>query len=407
MSYRASIGNIRCQVSALWICLGLIVLATPVASGSDWLRFRGPNGSGASSDTAVPASWNDTENVRWKTELPGPGLSSPIVVGDKIFITCYSGYGVNPENPGDMKQLTRHLLCVTCSQGEVVWSKAIPSTATEDEYKGFITEHGYASQSPASDGQQVYVFCGKSGVFAFDLEGNQIWHADVGQASGRMKWGSAASPILYEDLVIVNASDESESLVVLQKKTGEVVWRKTSPQLAGNWSTPVLAASDSGTELVLAVNDEVWGLDPATGEQKWKATGFGNRGYSTSIIADSGIVYCAGGMLGGPSFAIRTGGKGDVTDSHVLWSGQSYESIISPVLIKGQLVGGTNRGIAYAVDAKDGQRLSQLRLAGSDAVSRRDTRTTRRTSWRTFGRSWRGRICVTRADRRDGVPDHT
>ena len=355
-----------------WLIVTLGVgFLTPLTNlqGADWARFRGPDGAGISSDTAVPMKWSDTENLKWKTELPGPGLSSPIVVGDKLFVTCYTGYGLDAEKPGNIANLTRHLVCLSRADGKILWTKSVASAGPEDKYEGFITEHGYASQSPVSDGRHVFVFFGKSGVLAFDLDGNQLWQTSVGTASGRMKWGSAASPILFENLVIVNASDESESLLALDKQTGKEVWRQSAPLLGSNWSTPVLVEGKEATELVLAVTGEVWGLDPATGKRKWHAKGFGERGYCTSLIAGDGIVYCAGGMLGGPSFAIRTGGSGDVTDSHVMWSGQSFEAIISPILHNARLWGSTNRGIAYGANAENGQPVFQARLATSQEAA--------------------------------------
>jgi outer membrane protein assembly factor BamB len=166
-----------------------LILAASSARG-DWTRFRGPNGSGISSSNEVtPTTWSESENLRWKVPLPGPGSSSPIVVGDRVFVTCWSGYGTDANDPGDQKELKRHLLCIDANTGNTVWSKAVEPYLPEDEFRGMFTQHGYASHTPVSDGEQVYVFFGKTGALAFDMEGNRLWQTSVGTESGARGWG--------------------------------------------------------------------------------------------------------------------------------------------------------------------------------------------------------------------------
>ncbi|HEX6985436.1 MAG TPA: PQQ-binding-like beta-propeller repeat protein, partial [Planctomycetaceae bacterium] len=190
------------------------------AVAADWPRFRGPNGSAVSADTDLPVTWSDAENVAWKAALPGPGASSPVVSNGRVFVTCYSGYGVDRSNPGDPKDLQRHLVCLDPRDGRVLWDRTVPAVQPEDRYEGMLTEHGYASATPAADGERVYVFFGKSGVLAFDFDGNRLWQTSVGTGSAMMGWGSGTSLLLYKDLVIVNANAESESIVALDKATG-------------------------------------------------------------------------------------------------------------------------------------------------------------------------------------------
>ena len=192
-------------------CIALTLVAR-TTNAADWTQFRGPNGAGISAELNVPLTWSDTENLRWKVELPGPGSSSPIVIGDRIFVTCYSGYGVPKASGGDIKSLQRHLVCVSRSDGMIQWTKAVPGELPEDGYQGYISEHGYASSTPVTDGERVYCFFGKCGVVAFDLDGKQLWQIGVGKESGNRRWGSDASLILYKDSVIVNASEESQSV---------------------------------------------------------------------------------------------------------------------------------------------------------------------------------------------------
>ena len=143
-------------------------------TAADWPQFRGPMGNGISSADKAPLEWNDTKNIKWKTALPGPGSSSPIVSGDYVFVTCYSGYGVDPEKSGQVESLKRQLLCIKMDTGGVVWSRSVDAMLPEDDFSGMgMTEHGYASNTPVTDGQRVYVFFGKSGCPGVRLPGQR------------------------------------------------------------------------------------------------------------------------------------------------------------------------------------------------------------------------------------------
>ena len=202
---------------------------------ADWPQFRGPASAGVSPDE-VPTEWDDTRNIVWKTELPGPGSSSPIVLGDRVYVTCYSGYGLKRNRPGEIENLKRHLVAVDRSSGEIVWDTPVAAKTPEQEFTGFETEHGYASSTPTTDGERLYVFYGRSGVYAFDMQGELLWEADVGTATHI--WGTATSPLVHDDVVIVNASIESGSIVGLDKATGKEVWRTTGA--ITSWGSPTL-----------------------------------------------------------------------------------------------------------------------------------------------------------------------
>ncbi|MEW4526545.1 PQQ-binding-like beta-propeller repeat protein [Maioricimonas sp. JC845] len=345
--------------------LVLLVGGMSVQAG-DWPRFRGPNGSGVSPDSSAPPNeWSPDENIRWKVELPGPGVSSPIVVGDRVFVTCYSGYGIERGNPGEMRDLKRHLVCVDAGTGEVVWSRAVDPILPEDPFSGIgVTAHGYASHTPVSDGERVYVFFGKTGALAFDMDGNQLWHTELGTESDPWSWGSSSSPILYGNLLIVTASAESQALVGLNRETGEEVWRQEATGLDGVWGTPALVTvSEDRTDLVLGVPGEVWAFNPENGKLRWYAEGIATDQYHSSVIVDGDVVYSIEGRSGG-SVAVRAGGKGDVTDSHVLWTGSDTGRFGTPVIHDGRIYHISN-GVAKVLDAKTGDRIQQLRLQGA------------------------------------------
>jgi outer membrane protein assembly factor BamB len=156
---------------------------------SDWPQFRGPTGQGASRDRGLPLSWSQKENVAWKTELPGPSASSPIVIGSRVFVTCSSGYGVPWQGAGDIDQLKLHLICLDRDRGNIVWDTKVAAKLPEE--KRIRESHGYASGTPAADGERIYVSFGKTGVFAFDYDGKEVWQADIGSETNG--WGTTWS----------------------------------------------------------------------------------------------------------------------------------------------------------------------------------------------------------------------
>lgn len=340
----------------------LVLVGTSVlALGADWARFRGPDGKGSSQEI-VPLNWSETKNLRWKTRLPGPGSSSPIVVGDQVFVTCYSGYGTTSETTTP-RQLRRHLVCLDRKAGRIQWNEAIDSVQPEDSYRGYITEHGYASHTPVSDGEAVYTFFGKSGVVAYSLTGKKLWQTSVGTRSDVRGWGSAGSPILYKNLVIVNAASESRSVQALDKKSGKQIWKYDSRSLSLSFGTPVLVSLPSGrTELVLAVPGEIWGMDPEKGTRLWWVSYPAEGNVSPSVVAHNDVVYATGGYQNKGTTAVRAGGSGDVTKKNVLWSIDESSYVATPLYHSGRLHWVSETGYAYCVDAKSGKLIYRNKL---------------------------------------------
>lgn len=346
---------------------GVVLGTAACASAEDWSRFRGPNGSGiAPTSESVPLEWGDDKNLAWKLTLPGPGSSSPIVVGQKVFVTCFSGYGVDPSDPGNLKDLKRHLVCIDATNGTQLWEKPVAATQPEDPYSNMLGEHGYASGTPVSDGERVYVFYGKSGVLAYDLGGNELWRVSVGSESGPMRWGSGASPILYGDAVIVNASEENQALYALDKKTGKEIWKAQAEGLGMTWGTPILVGEGDATELAIGVPGEIWGFNPKTGKLKWFAQGMPENSFCASLVTDGSVIYAIDGR-GGEGVAVRAGGKDDVSTTHTVWRGKAAGRVSTPLVHNGRIYT-TSAGIVLCLDAATGERIYQERLPGAPAA---------------------------------------
>jgi len=338
----------------------------------NWTQFRGDSGAAtADENTKLPTKWDEKTNLKWRTELPGPGSSSPIVVGNKIFLTCYTGYGVSgdAEEKGDIANLVRHVICCNRDDGRIAWQVPIENKDTKDEdpFKSYIKYHGYATNTPVSDGKNLYVYLGKAGLFAFDLNGQQLWHKKIESKTNKTRWGSAASPFFFGDNLIVNAVEECGKVFSINKNDGKVVWEfDTKSNLV--YSTPNLVKTKKGEmELVIGMPEKVVGIDPQTGSEKWFVKTRHENEVNASVMVDQDIVYVYGGYQSVGSVAIRSGGSGDVTESHVLWSTRDSSYVSTPVKNGKHLYWINKSGIAYCVDSANGNRLYQVRVPGVKA----------------------------------------
>jgi outer membrane protein assembly factor BamB len=337
-----------------------LFLSSLTPSVADWPGFRGPNGQATSADRGLPLKWGPTENVVWKVKLPGPGASSPVVSGDRVFVTCYSGYGGAPGGQGDLAKLTRHLVCLDKNNGQIAWQKDVPAKVPDTDWSKMVREHGYATHTPVTDGERVYVFFGRTGVFAYDLTGKELWTKDVGRFFNT--FGSGASPILHKNLLIVLASVENSAMVALDKLTGKEVWRVKG--LSDCWATPLLVeVPGGGTELVVNGPATMEGYHPDTGAQLWSCDTLTTSYVSSMPLTRNGIVYVMGAGSEGRMFlAVRVGGKGDVTKSHVLWRQKVGASYTSPVLVGEHFY--FFSAFAYCLKADTGEVVFQERLPG-------------------------------------------
>lgn len=345
----------NCFPAVAWLCLFFSMSSTSVAG--DWPQFRGPGGNGTAPHANPPTTWSDTHNIAWKTELPGRGASSPIVCGDRIFLTAYTGFGIDPESPGDKADLKLHVLCFERDSGRPLWDRSIEASPNTQNFGQRVADHGYATATPATDGEAVYASFGVSGVVAYDLEGNQMWRAPIGDRTAG--FGSAASPIVHGEVVYVNASIESGTLFAFDRKTGNVVWKADS--IVKSWTTPCIAEAPNGTwELILNQQNEIFGFDPDTGKKLWWCAGV--EDYIVPVpVTHEGIAYCLGGRSN-RAIAVRLGGRGDVTESHRLWESTIGANVTSPVYYQGHLYWASDKAIENCLKASDGSEVYRQRL---------------------------------------------
>lgn len=344
------------MLRAVWGLAMVVSFCEPVAA--DWPQFRGEQGRATSDQTGLPATWSDSENVIWKTELPGFGASSPIVTGERVVLTCYSGYGLDESQPGRLEELKRHVVCLRRSDGQLAWSHVIAVKPLEGGYVDFLPQHGYATNTPVTDGQRLYVFFATSGVLALDLDGHELWRADVGDHSH--SWGSSASLILSNDLVIVNAAIESGSVFALEKETGQSRWR--TKNIETSFGTPVLVRSGTGREeLVFDALRKLIALDPATGERLWTF----RTGKAHGIVspAAEGDMVFASTDRPRSLVAVRAGGSGDVSTTHLVWRTEGVgPQIPSPVIHGKYLYTVDQSGVMACVSVASGEIQFRQRL---------------------------------------------
>ena len=342
----------------------LLSLQAIPAVAADWPRFRGPDGSGVSTEKGLPVTWTAKENVAWKTDLPGAGASSPIFIGDRIFLTAWTGFAVPGQPGGAESDLRYHLLCLDRKTGKQLWDKEVPATGVLQ--KPTRDGEGFASSTPYADADRVYCFFGTSGAFAFDHTGKQLWQADVGNRKG--DWLSSASPILHGELVIVNVSIESDSVVALDKTTGKEKWRAKNIKQA--WNTPLIVKTKDGKEeLVVVTQPKVFGFDPATGTQLWSCNTDISWYIVPSAVAHDGVVYALGGRSGVIGLAVRAGGKGDVTKTHRLWTSKKGSNVSSPVYHDGHVYWMNDAtGTAFCAKADTGEVVYEERVPRAGGV---------------------------------------
>ncbi len=303
-------------------CMLLAERAASAEAGDNWPQFRGPGGRGVAESSALPEQWSATENVAWKTDIPGRGWSSPIVWGNRVFLTTVVSegeieapkkglyFGGERKDIPDVSRMWR-VYCLDLQGGQILWERQV------HEGKPAMPIHiknSYASETPVTDGERVYAYFGNLGIWCFDFEGNEIWTKALDPRKTRFGWGTAASPVLYKDrLYIVNDNEEDSYLLALDKLTGNEVWRVARDEKS-NWSTPYVWENDKRTEIVTPGSGQVRSYD-LDGNVLWSLKGMSSITISSPYAAN-GLLYLSSGYVGDkrrPLYAIRPGASGDIS----------------------------------------------------------------------------------------------
>ena len=372
----------------------LVVLAFGAGvRAADWPHWRGPAASGVAPDTSLPVAWSGDRNVVWKAPLSGVGVSTPIVSGDRIYVTAQIGAGVRRE--GNHPRLVQGsdaaahgeraiaAAAADAAPGKTLFVLTAFSRATGKplwerhfEAEGALTpvhdKHNLASPSPVTDGSLVYAWFGTGQIAAVDANGTVRWQRHLGReiAPFDIQWGHSSSPIVHGDLLILLCDHASASyLLALDKSTGKERWKADRGKGRSSYSTPLVAQGAFGTELIVNSNERIDAYDPRTGELLWH-TGESNRFPVPSPVFHGGVIYASRGYRSGPYMAIRPGGRGDVGATHTVWrvaTGAPYVS--SLIHYDGVIYMANDVGVLTAADAKTGERIWQERVDGVFSAS--------------------------------------
>ncbi|MEM7231564.1 MAG: PQQ-binding-like beta-propeller repeat protein [Planctomycetota bacterium] len=336
------------------------VILPAAGADSQWPRWRGPSGQGTSAEKSLPTEWSDKEGVAWKVAVPGSGNSSPVIWGKRIFLTTSFDDGKD-----------RRLLCYERPGGKELWSKRVPEVSPESLR---MMKNGWASSTPVTDGDRVIAFFGNAGLVSYTVDGELEWHVPMPRFDGTH--GTAASPCLWGDLVILlqehtDFTDrERKNLsvgIALEKTSGEEVWKIERPNALG-WCTPLPLVVGNREELIYGASKAVLSLDPKTGDELWRLDGPTHEVVPT-LVYDEGLVYSCSGR-NGPTLAIRPGGDGNVSETHLAWRVvRGAPHVPSPVIADGRIYFANDTGILTCLDAKTGRTVYQRRLKGKFTAS--------------------------------------
>ena len=314
---------------------------------SYWPRWRGPSGQGYVTGTNYTDTWTSTSPVAWRTAVPGRGHSSPIVWKDHIFLTTAKADGAE-----------MWMLAFNRADGKLRWETRVPSTGVEHVYQ----KNSHASATATTDGERVYASFGTHGLAAFDFSGRIVWHTPVGQLGNYH--GSAGSPVLYKDRVFIyqdHNGPDGAFVAAFDAKTGRQLWRTARTQTVG-WGTPIVVRVGARDELVVNSQRRVQAYDPATGAELWSVRGMTAEVIPTPVVGHD-LIFCSSGRQG-PTLAIRPGGSGDVTTSHVAWTSPRGSPFVPSPIIHGDLIYLINdlQSILTVLEAKTGTAVYQDRL---------------------------------------------
>jgi outer membrane protein assembly factor BamB len=330
----------------------LLLLCVPCTLAENWPQFRGAQGQGLSSERGLPVRWTPTSGIRWKTPLPGPGHSSPIVWGNRVFLTAFS-----PPAAGSPRSRLL-VICVEKKSGNILWERDV---ATE-EFEKVHPANSPASPTPVTDGKHIYVYFGSRGLFCFDFAGRKVWEHLFGPY--RNEEGTGSSPLLWGNLLIQKSdTDEEDFLLAVDKRSGKIVWKTSRGGMFRSSSTPIVWRAESKDELVVCGSRQVKGYDPQNGAELWVLEGL-TQWVSPSPVTAHGLLYAvSNGPGGNVTLAIRPGGRGNIAATHVVWKYEKFAPYISsPIVVGGYLFAVRDGGVMGCINAKTGALAWQQRL---------------------------------------------
>ncbi len=369
---------------------GLLSISILVAAGAfgqeraPWPSFRGPAASGVADGQAPPLEWNAEtgRNIAWSADIPGLGHSSPVVWGDRVFVTSALSDNPNPvfrygtdgrmDRRTDRERNRWFVHAVDRDSGALLWSREVSAGVPEVQRH---PKNSYASATPATDGERVVVLVASGDLSAWDFDGNRLWAAQLGPINAgasydtTYEWGAASSPVLWGDFVIALADQQEGSfLAAFDKETGEVVWR-VERDLISSFGTPTVHAEGGRTQVITNGAGTMHGYDVLTGAELWRMAGSSFNTTPTPVV-EGGLIYLTSGYRFRPIFAIRADATGDIsladgTDSneHVVWSSpRDGPYMASPLVYRGVLYVVSAGGVLTAFDADTGERLYKRRI---------------------------------------------
>ncbi len=402
------------------LCVGAQVVRADSAADQNWPQWRGPDGNGVSSTANPPVQWSEETNVKWKVKIPGRGLATPIVWGDKVFVQTAvpTGKKVEPadkpddkaadasgsdrkaaektsdanhqknrpaivraawgavgggrggmqvEKPDEVYQFV--LMCLDRATGNALWQKVVREELPQEGYRA--NEGSYASSSPVTDGKHVFSYFGSRGLHCFDMDGNLKWEKDLGKMNIKMSFGEGSSPAIYGNTLVVTWDHEGDDFIVaFNAETGEELWR-TPRKSESIWATPLVVNVEGQPQVVTSGVNKICGYDLANGKELWQCTGLTPNAIPSPVAGD-GLVYLTTGFRGSSLLAIRLGHTGDLTGTDaVAWTyTKDTPYVPSPLVYEGRLYFfKSNNAILSCLDAKSGSVLfGPERLAGLENV---------------------------------------
>ena len=333
----------------LCLAMPLILIFSDAALAENWPGWRGPRGDGTSLEKNVPVRWSETQNVVWKVSIPGKGHASPIVWGRHIFVIT-----------AIKEKKQRLLLCLDRKNGKILWQRVV----LESPLERINSLNSYASSTPATDGQRVYVsFLGRDKMYvaAYDFDGNMVWDVRPGVFSSMH--GYCSSPVLWKDKVIVNGDHDGPSYIVaLSRATGRTIWKTPRPNRTRSYCTPIIRQIHGRNQMVLSGTMCVASYDPDTGEQHWLIDGPTEQ-FVASLVYNGELLFMTCGFPKRFIQAIRPDGRGNVTDTHVLWQKDRDCSYVpSPIAFGPYFLVVADNGVATCFEAKTGKSCWRERL---------------------------------------------